>query len=108
MGDKHPLSERSATRPRIGPRPQAHPEPVRIGDWEPENYRRKYLGPVTLKKALALSLNTISAKLTSYVGPEAVGAAAHRLGITSPMGNDASIALGTSEVTPLDSKGAPA
>ncbi len=77
-------------------------EPVRIGDWEPENYRRKYLGPVTLRKALALSLNTISAKLTSYVGPEAVGAVAHRLGITSPMGNDASIALGTSEVTPLE------
>ncbi len=77
-------------------------EPVKFGDWEPENYRRKYLGPVTLRKALALSLNTISAKLTSYVGPEAVGAAAHRMGITSPLGNEISIALGTSEVTPLE------
>ena len=37
-------------------------EPIQIGDWEPENYRRQYLGPVTLTKALALSLNTVAAK----------------------------------------------
>jgi penicillin-binding protein 1A len=77
-------------------------EPVRIGNWEPENYKRKYLGPVTLEKAFALSLNTVAAKLTSYVGPDSVGAVAHRLGITSPLGRDASIALGTSEVTLLE------
>ena len=45
-------------------------EPVRIGDWEPENYRQKYLGPVTLDKALALSLNTVAAKLVSRSGPK--------------------------------------
>jgi penicillin-binding protein 1A len=77
-------------------------EPVRIGDWEPENYRRKYLGPVSLKTALALSLNTVAAKLTQTVGPEAVVSAARRLGISSPLGNDASIALGTSEVSLLE------
>ncbi len=77
-------------------------EPIRIGDWEPENYKQKYLGEVTLKKALALSLNTVAIKLASYVGPQAVVAVAHRLGITSPLGNDASIALGTSEVTLLE------
>ena len=37
--------------------------PIRIGNWEPENYRQKYLGPVTLTKALALSLNTVAAQL---------------------------------------------
>ncbi len=77
-------------------------EPVRIGNWEPENYRKKYLGPVTLQTALALSLNTIAAKLVVQVGPEAVAAVAHRLGIVSPLGSDASIALGTSEVTLLE------
>ncbi|HUR42515.1 MAG TPA: penicillin-binding transpeptidase domain-containing protein, partial [Aestuariivirga sp.] len=77
-------------------------EPIRVGGWEPENYKQKYLGAVTLKKALALSLNTIAVKLVSYVGPERVVAVAHRLGITSPLGNDASIALGTSEVTLLE------
>ena len=77
-------------------------EPVRIGDWEPENYKHKYLGEVTLKTALALSLNTVAAKLANAVGPENVVAVAHRLGITSHLGNDASIALGTSEVTLLE------
>lgn len=77
-------------------------EPVRIGNWQPENYRKKYLGPVSLETALALSLNTVAAKLVIDVGPEAVAAVAHRLGITSPLGKDASIALGTSEVTLLE------
>ena len=77
-------------------------EPVRIGNWQPENYRKKYLGPVALETAFALSLNTISVKLVLQLGPQAVTAVAHRLGITSPLGNDASIALGTSEVTLLE------
>jgi penicillin-binding protein 1A len=77
-------------------------EPVRIGDWEPENYKREYMGPVTLTRALALSLNTIAAKLAFNVSPTAVIATAHRLGITSDLANNASIALGTSEVTLLE------
>ena len=77
-------------------------EPVKIGDWSPENYRRKYLGPVALETALALSLNTVAAKLAVAAGPAAVAAVAHRLGIVSPLGKDASLALGTSEVTLLE------
>lgn len=77
-------------------------EPIRIGNWEPENYKHKYLGDVTLQQALAQSLNTVAAKLAVRVGPEAVVDVAHRLGITSHLGTDASIALGTSEVTLLD------
>ncbi|WP_373505259.1 transglycosylase domain-containing protein [Aestuariivirga sp.] len=77
-------------------------EPVRIGNWSPENYRKKYLGPVTLETALALSLNTVAAKLVMQVGPENMVAVAHRLGITSKLGTDASIALGTSEVSLLE------
>jgi penicillin-binding protein 1A len=77
-------------------------EPVRIGNWQPENYRQNYLGPVRLETAFALSLNTIAAKLVMLVGPEQVAATARRLGITAPLGSDASIALGTSEVTLLE------
>jgi penicillin-binding protein 1A len=77
-------------------------EPIRIGNWQPENYRKKYLGSVSLETALALSLNTVAARLAMQVGPAAVAAVAHRLGITSPLGEDASIALGTSEVTLLE------
>ena len=82
--------------------PLAVDEPVRIGNWEPENYGQKYHGEVTLRTALALSLNSVAAKLANAVGPENVVAVAHRLGITSHLGTDASIALGTSEVTLLE------
>ena len=77
-------------------------EPVKIGGWSPENYKHKYLGEVSLEMAFAQSINTIAAKLAQAVGPATVAATAERLGITSPLGHDASIALGTSEVTPLE------
>ncbi|MFK7793127.1 MAG: transglycosylase domain-containing protein [Devosiaceae bacterium] len=76
--------------------------PTRIGDWSPENYSREYRGPVSLADALALSLNTIAAQLASEVGPQRVINTAQRLGISSDMERNASIALGTSEVSPLE------
>jgi penicillin-binding protein 1A len=77
-------------------------EPVRIGNWSPENYKRKYLGAVSLEQAYALSLNTVAAKLTQAISPSSVTQVANRLGITSKLGRDASIALGTSEVSLLE------
>lgn len=76
--------------------------PIRIGKWTPENYHGKYYGKVTLATALAKSLNSVAAQLTMEVGPAAVVEAAHRLGIESPLQANTSIALGTSEVTPLE------
>ncbi|SOC40938.1 penicillin-binding protein 1A [Rhizobium subbaraonis] len=73
--------------------------PVRIGKWTPENYDQKYRGEVTLADALANSLNTIAAQLVMEVGPNQVIKLAHRLGIESEMQSNASIALGTSEVS---------
>ena len=73
--------------------------PVRIGKWTPENYDQKYRGEVTLASALANSLNTIAAQLVMEVGPGEVIKLARRLGIESDLQSNASIALGTSEVT---------
>jgi penicillin-binding protein 1A len=77
-------------------------EPVRFGKWEPENYKREYLGSVTLTQALSQSLNTVAAKLAVKTGPENVIATARRLGVSADLAANASIALGTSEVTPLE------
>jgi penicillin-binding protein 1A len=77
-------------------------EPVTYGDWSPENYRKKHLGPVKLSTALAKSINTVAAKVAMEVGPDNVAATARRLGIASPLVNNASIALGTSEVSLLE------
>lgn len=79
---------------------------VNIDGWTPENYNQEYLGPVSLQRALALSLNTISVQLTNEVGPEAVVATARRLGIGSQIEPLPSIALGTSEVSVLEMTGA--
>jgi len=76
--------------------------PISIKGWNPENYSREYFGPVTLTKALSLSLNTVAVRLGLEVGPKTVAGVAHRLGITSDLEPNASIALGTSEVTPLE------
>ncbi len=92
----------AAVEQGYGPQSVERDEPIRIGNWEPENYKHKYLGEVTLRQAMALSINSVAAKLAVKVGPENVVAVAHRLGITSHLGTDASIALGTSEVTLLD------
>jgi penicillin-binding protein 1A len=76
--------------------------PVAYKGWAPKNYDRKYRGAITLRDALALSLNTIAVKLNMEVGPKAVVQTAQRLGISSPLQANGSLALGTSEVTPLE------
>lgn len=76
--------------------------PVRFGKWAPENYDQKYRGEVSLNAALSNSLNTIAAQLVMETGPERVTQLAHRMGIESDLQANASIALGTSEVTLLE------
>ncbi|NHM07845.1 PBP1A family penicillin-binding protein [Flavobacterium sp. CYK-4] len=71
-------------------------------DWEPKNSDNQYRGMVTLKKALANSINTVSAKLIDKVGPEAVVELTHKLGVKSDIPAQPSIALGAVEVTVQD------
>ena len=80
--------------------------PIDIKGWRPENYERHYLGPVTLTQALAMSLNTVAVRLGLEVGPKNVVRTAHRLGISSKLEANASIALGTSEVSVTELVGA--
>ena len=80
--------------------------PINVKGWQPENYGHEYFGPVTLTKALALSLNTVSVRLTLEFTPMAVIRTAYRLGIASKLEPNASIALGTSEVSMLELVGA--
>lgn len=80
--------------------------PVNIGGWKPANYTRDYKGKVTLRTAMAQSLNTVAVKVTTKVGPPRVATTAARLGIRSKLNATPSIALGTSEVTLLELAGA--
>ncbi len=76
--------------------------PLRIGHWQPVNYEKGFRGPVPLRDALAHSINTCAVRVLEQVGVEPVRTLAQRLGITSSLGRDLSLALGTSEVTPLE------
>ena len=77
-------------------------EPLTIGDWSPHNYTNKFLGQMTLRQALAQSINTVAARLADEVGRDNVAHVAHRLGILSPINTDPAMALGTTQVSPLE------
>jgi 1A family penicillin-binding protein len=73
-----------------------------LGPWAPRNYENSYEGHVTAARALARSLNVATAHLAEMVGVGNVARTAHVLGIESRLREVASLALGTSEVTPLE------
>jgi penicillin-binding protein 1A len=80
--------------------------PLNVKGWKPENFEHQYLGAVTLTQALSMSLNTVAVRLGLEVGPNNVVRTAHRLGIASKLEPNASIALGTSEVSLTELVGA--
>ncbi|MEX2298417.1 MAG: transglycosylase domain-containing protein [Dongiaceae bacterium] len=80
--------------------------PVSIGGWTPANYEDRYYGEVTLREAMARSLNSVAAQLVGRVGADRVVEVAQRLGIGTNLMATPSIALGTSEVTLVDLTGA--
>lgn len=75
-------------------------------DWSPKNSDGNYRGTITLQKALANSVNTVSAKLIDRVGPQAVVDMAKELGITSKIPVQPSIALGAVDITVEEMVGA--
>lgn len=70
--------------------------------YQPQNYDHTYRGAVTLRYALQQSINVPAIKLLRKVGVSLVAAYARRMGIKSPIGQNLSLALGTSEVNLLE------
>ena len=77
-------------------------EPVTIDGWTPHNFEPEYLGSITLAEALQRSINTVAAKVADQVGRDKVADTARKLGITSEINTDPAMALGTSQVSPLE------
>ena len=76
------------------------------GPWSPKNYSGKFLGPLTLTKALAYSINTAAVRVSEDVGRDAVRKVAHDFGIRSKLAEGPALALGASESTLLEMTGA--
>ncbi len=76
---------------------------VSLGGWSPENYEKKYYGKVTLKDAFAKSLNSVAVQLTAKLDKKQIIKNALKMGVISEIdNNDATIALGTAQVSLLE------
>ncbi len=71
-------------------------------DWEVNNYENANFGRISLLNATANSVNTVYAQLVVQVGPDKVVDMAHKLGVKADLAPNASIALGTADVSVLD------
>lgn len=71
-------------------------------NWAPQDDDFRFLGPITLREALAQSRNVVAVKLLAQLGVDRVIEYAHRMGVKSPLESNYSLALGTSVITPLD------
>ncbi|MGG6894462.1 transglycosylase domain-containing protein [Rhizobium sp. BR 315] len=77
--------------------------PITWGNWSPHNYENRYEGKITLTQALTQSINTIPVRLAKEkFGIQPIRDMAKALGVETPIRNDKTIPIGTSEVTVLD------
>ncbi|MBI1727027.1 MAG: penicillin-binding protein 1A, partial [Candidatus Rokubacteria bacterium] len=70
--------------------------------WKPDNYDRKFRGPITYQQALEESINVATIKVQERIGVRRTVDIARRLGVDSPLQENLSIALGTSDLTLLE------
>lgn len=92
----------AALRSGMNPDTVVDDSPVQIGEWKPQNSSGRYAGRISLRQAFARSSNVVAARLIQNIGVSRVTRAARDLGISTPIGDDASIALGTSTVSLLE------
>ena len=86
----------------LAPDDRVEDAPITVGGWSPRNYDDEYRGPVTVRESFARSINTVAVRVGLKAGVKRIQETARRLGIESTLPADASIALGTGEVTLLE------
>lgn len=80
--------------------------PVTYGGWSPSNYSDRFEGEMTLRTALAKSVNSVAVQLAHEVGIRNIVSAARRLGLQEDMPSNLSLALGTGSATLIELTGA--
>lgn len=86
----------------LSPDMTAVDEPVHVGNWTPANFADQYHGPVTLRDAFALSLNSVAVQVASEIGWGAVAEQARSMGVRSPLLAVPALSLGAADVTLLE------
>ncbi|MGE5442126.1 MAG: transglycosylase domain-containing protein [Bacteroidota bacterium] len=80
--------------------------PLQIAGWQPKNFTNRYLGEISLRQAMAQSINTVAVRVGEYAGRAHVIDVARRLGITADMQVTPSLALGVTGVNLIEMTGA--
>jgi penicillin-binding protein 1A len=80
--------------------------PLQIAGWQPKNFTNRYLGEISLRQAMAQSINTVAVQVGEYAGRAHVIDVARRLGIRADMAATPSLALGVSGVNLIEMTGA--
>lgn len=80
--------------------------PISVDGWRPRNFKNRYYGEVTLREALARSLNAPAVRLAERVGRRKAVVAARKLGLASPLPDGPSVSLGAGAATLLEVTGA--
>ena len=88
----------AAFRAGMTPEDEIDDTPITTGTYRPANHGGKYRGRITLRQAFAVSSNVAAVRLTQKVGVDKVIKVARDLGVTAPLTEDLSLALGTSEI----------
>jgi penicillin-binding protein 1A len=70
--------------------------------WKPKNFGEKFSGPITLRNALTHSVNIVTVKIAQDIGLDYIKTYAQKLGISSPLQDDLSMALGSSGISLFD------
>jgi penicillin-binding protein 1A len=97
-----PIVYLTALQNGFTPDDQVFDGPISVGNWKPHNYDGKYAGNITLRDAVARSANTVAVQVDEKVGRDKVIETARRLGITSDLKPEPSLALGSFEVGVLE------
>jgi len=86
----------------LTPKTVMRDEPLTIDDWSPRNFKKEYLGPITLSDAMMRSINTVAVQVSEKAGRGRVQEMARKLGITAELTDKPSLALGVSETSLLE------
>ncbi len=96
----------AALQSGMRPQTQVVDAPITIRGWSPKNYNRRYRGRVSMTVALQKSINTVPVHIAQSIGRKSIIDNARLVGLDAELRSNASMPLGTNEVTVLDITGA--
>lgn len=92
----------AAVEEGIDPAEMISDEPVTLGSWTPKNYGWTTQGEVPVSYGLIYSINTVTVRLAQMIGVKAIARVVQKMGVSRPIRNDLSVALGSAEMTLLE------